>query len=99
MCCTRLLSAYASQVFSTFDITGKNFTYIPITDTTHLKESISYSQNLYDLIKNVTQEPSKFLQKLIHINTYNTVTRNGMEKYSSLFNYTLHILASKHGGN
>ena len=49
MCCIRLLGAYASQVLSTFDITGKKFTYIPITVNTHLKESRLFSQNLYDL--------------------------------------------------
>jgi len=33
------------------------------------------------------------LQKLLYINTF---ARNGMEKYSSLFHYTVHILNSKH---
>lgn len=98
MCCTRLLGAYASQVLSTFDITRKKFTYIPITDNTHLKESTLISQNLYHLPKNVSQVSNMPLQKLLYIQKYNKFARNGMEKYSSLFHYTVHILTSKHKG-
>jgi len=98
MCCTRLLGAYASQVLSTFDITRKKFTYIPITDNTHLKESTLIFQNLYHLTKNVSKVSNMLLQKLLFKNTYNKFARNGMEKDSSLFHYTVHILNPKHKG-
>lgn len=98
MCCTRLLGAYASQVLSTFDITRKKFTYIPITDNTHLKESTLISQNLHHLPKNVSHVSNMLLQKLLYINTYNKFNGNGTEKYSSFFHYTVHKLTSKHKG-
>jgi len=67
MCCTRLLGAYASQVLSTSDITRKKFTYIPITDNTHLKESTLISQNLHHLTKNVSQVTKyAFTEIIIH---------------------------------
>lgn len=98
MCCTRLLGAYASQVLSTYDITRKKFTYIPVTDNTHLKESKLISQNLHHLTKIVSHVSNMPLQKLLYINKNNKFARNGMEKYSSLFHNTVHIMTSKHKG-
>jgi hypothetical protein len=70
------------RCFQHLILQGKKFTYIPITDNTHLKESTLISQNLYHLTINVSKVSNMLLQKLLYINTYNKFARNGMEKDS-----------------